>query len=148
MAGVRGTMAANNVDTTGSTKTILQAIAASNHRMHITAWDIAFQGTSNSGTPIEVELVRQTSAGTVTDGTPVKANDGDDETLQSDFGYDATAEPSGTDVVWSTMVHPQTGYTWQAVPGRELVIKRGGRLGWRVTTSTAVDCSITVEFEE
>lgn len=148
MAGVGFKAVTAEVSTGTSLKTIIQVVAASNHRCVIKEWSISFQGTSNSAAPILVEVLRQSTAGTMSSLTPVKNNSGDDETLQTTAQHTATAEPTAGDVIDSVLVHPQTGYTWQAPFGSELIIVGGGRLGIRVTAGASVDCVATIKGEE
>lgn len=121
-----------------STKTLGQILAASNQRVVVNEWDVSFNGTSNTATPIEVDVVRQTSAGTSSAGTLHKRFPGDPETLNTTCLITFTAEPTDAgDVPLSEQVHPQTGYTWQAPFGAELRVQGGARLGIRVVTPGA-----------
>lgn len=148
MSAVRGAAVTAEISTGTSAKTILQLVAASNHRVLIVELSISFKGTSNTAAPIKVRVLRQTTAGTMSSLTPVKMNSGDDETLQTTAQHTATAEPTASDVLLSEEVHPQTGYTWQAPFGRELVIPGGGRLGIEVTAGADVNCIARAIFEE
>lgn len=148
MAGVAWKAVTAQVATGTSAKTILQVKALSNHRIHVKEWGISFEGTSNSAAPIQVRLLRQTSAGTMTSLTVVKGNAGDDETLQVTAQHTATVEPSPSDVIDSVLVHPQTGYTWQAPYGEEIPVVGGGYLGIEVTAPAGVDCIATMKGYE
>jgi hypothetical protein len=136
------------VATGTSAKTILQAVAASNHAALIDEVSVSFQGTSNTAAPILVEVLRQTTAGTMSSLTGVKDPDDWDETLQTTFQHTATAEPTAGDVLMREYVHPQTGYTWQAPFGRQIKIGGGDRLGVRVTAGADVNCVVRVAGEE
>ncbi len=148
MAAVRGAAVTAEIATGTSAKTILQLVAASNHRVLIGELSLSFKGTSNTASPIKVRVLRQTTAGTMSALTPVKMNSGDDETLQTTAQHTATAEPTASDVLLAEEVHPQTGYTWQAPFGRELAIAGGGRLGIEVTAGADVNCIARAIFEE
>jgi hypothetical protein len=120
------------------TKTLVQFVPPANQRIVVNEWDVSFNGTSNTATPIEVDIVRQTSAGTSSALTIRKRNTSDSETVQSSALQTFTAEPTdGGDVPLSEQVHPQTGYTWQPGYGREVSIPGGGRLGLRLVTPGA-----------
>lgn len=129
--------------------TMVQIVAATNTRTVMNEWSISYDGTSNTATPILVELVRQTSAGTMSALTLRKNNTLDTETLQTTAQRTATAEPTdGGDVPFSELVHPQTGYTWQSPYGREYHVGGGLRLGLRVTAAAAVNAVVRVGGEE
>jgi len=148
MAGVRGVAQTAEIATGTNKKTLLQLIAAANHRVVVTEVSIGFDGTSNTAQPILVQLLRQTDAGTVTGLTCQKIDETDDETLQTTAGHTATAEPTGTTEIMGEDVHPQGGYTWQARPGDEIIIKGGGRLGLAVTAAAGVNAKVRMRFEE
>jgi hypothetical protein len=135
--------------TTGTSKiTLIQVIAASNHKVLIDEISISFNGTSNTAAPILVEIARQSTAGTMSSLTGVKDPDDWDETLQTTFQHTATAEPTESAVIMSEYVHPQTGYTWQAPFGRAIAVGGGDRLGVAVTAGASVSASVRVAGEE
>lgn len=148
MSGVRWKLATAEVATGTSLKTIAQAVAAANHGALVDEISVSFQGVSNTGEPILVEVVRQTDAGTTSALTPVKDPDDTDETLQLTARHTATAEPTTTDVLMREFVHPQTGWTWQAPFGRQIKIGGGDRLGVRVTAGADVGCLVRMAGEE
>lgn len=140
MAGVRFAAVTGQVSTGTAAKTVLQVVAASNHRVIIDEISISFEGTSNTATPIQVRVLRQTTAGTMTALTPIKVDDSADETLQVTAQHTATAEPTASDVFMSELVHPQTGFCWQAPFGHELVCGGADRIGVEVTAAASIDC--------
>lgn len=153
MAGVRFKARTGEIATTTSAKTILQIVAASNHAVLIEEINISFQGTSNTATPILVEVLRQTTAGTMgtSTSTIVKDPDDSDETLQTtrqDGGTGYSAEPTAGDILKSVYVHPQTGWDWQSRIRGEIKIGGGDRLGIRVTAGASVNCTVSVTGEE
>lgn len=148
MSGVGFKAVVAGVATGTSAKTLMQIVAASNHRVLAKEIGVAFQGTSNSAAPILVEVLRQSDAGTMSALTPVKANDSDDETLEVTAQHTATAEPTPGDVIFKQYVHPQSGFYWQAPFGGEQAIKGGGRLGIRVTAGADVNAAVTFVGEE
>lgn len=152
MSGVRFKVRTNPIATGTSAKTLLQLVAASNHGVLIDEISISFAGTSNTAAPIRVDVLRQTSAGTMTAGgtnsTIVKDPDDSDETLQTTIQDTATGEPSAGDVLMTEYVHPQTGYTWQAPFGRQIKIGGGDRLGIRTTAAADVNAVCRVGGEE
>ena len=148
MAGIQAMAQTAEVATGTSKKTIIQLVAAANHRVKVGEFSISFDGVSNTDAPILVEVATQTTAGTMTSLTPVKLDADGDETLQTTAQHTATAEPTEGNVLIREQVHPQGGYTWQAPFGRELVINGGDRLGIAVTAGTSVNAVARFNFEE
>mgnify|MGYP006908266904 CR=1 FL=1 len=148
MAGVRFKAVTDEIATGTALKTLLQVVAASNHGVLIDEVSISFKGTSNTAAPIQVEVVRQTTAGTMSSLTPVKDPDDTDETLQVTAQHTATVEPTEGDVLMRELVHPQTGYTWQAPFGKAIKIGGGDRLGIAVTAGADVNAIARVAGEE
>lgn len=149
MAGVRLAAVTGEIATGTSTKTILQLVAAANHRVVVREIRASFKGVSASATPVLVEVLRQTTAGTMSALSPVKLNSADDETLQTTAQHTATAEPTAGDVVLAAEVHPQGGlFAWVAPFGGELVVPGGERLGLRVTAGATVNCIAMMSVEE
>lgn len=148
MAGVGFKATKSAIATGSSLKTLVQIVAAANHAVKISEISISFAGTSNTATPILVQISRQTTAGTMTSLTPVKDPDDSGETLQTTAQHTATSEPTTTDVLMEEYVHPQTGYCWQAPFGKEIKIGGGDRLGIRVTAAADVNATARVVGEE
>lgn len=148
MAGVRFKATKSDIATGTALKTLLQVVAAANHAILIDEISISFKGTSNTATPILVQIARQSTAGTMTSLTPVKDPDDTDETLQVTAQHTATVEPTTGDVLMEENVHPQTGYTWQAPFGRAIKIGGGDRLAVRVTAAADVNAAVRVAGEE
>jgi hypothetical protein len=148
MAGIKAVAQTDEIATGTSKKTLLQLIAASNHRILVKEVSISFDGTSPTAAPILVEVARQTDAGTASSLTPVKIDQDGDETLQTTAQHTATAEPTEGDVPMREKVHPQGGYTWQAPFGGEIVVNGGDRLGVVVTSGASVNAVARVVFEE
>lgn len=150
MAGIKATATSGVVATSTSAKTILQLVAASNHRALLKALSISFAGISNTAEPIKVDLVVQSTAGTGGDAvTLTKVVSGDDETLQTTAQKDIDGgEPTGSTILHSFYVHPQGGLEWQAPFGGEFVIQGGARLGVRTTAAASVSCIATALIEE
>lgn len=153
MSGVRFKARTGEIATTTSAKTILQLVAAANHGVIIEEINISFQGTSNTATPILVDVIRQTDAGTTGTATSTIRKDPDDsdETIQTttrDGGTGYSAEPTAGDILKTIYVHPQTGWDWAARIRGEIKIGGGDRLGIRVTAGASVNCVVSVTGEE
>jgi hypothetical protein len=143
MSGVIVRANTAQVSTGTSLKTILQIVAASNHRIRVPQISVSFEGVTATDAPIQVDIYRQTDAGTMTSLTPKKDNEGDNETIQTTAQHTATVEPTKTDLLQTKFVHPQT----RADFGPFVVIG-GGRLGVLVTSTVSVDCIVSAVIEE
>jgi hypothetical protein len=149
MAGLRGFVKAGEIALVGTTaKTALQIVAPANHRVLIEEVGIFFDGTSVSAEPVVVEVLRQTTAGTMSAATPVKRNSADDETLQTTAQHTATVEPSAGDILDVWEIHPQSGWEKIYPLGREIQVPGGTRLGIRLTAPANVNCLVKLGFQE
>lgn len=150
MAGVKGTLTTGGGIATGtSLKTLLQLIAASNHRAVVTGFGISFAGTTANDGRILVELLFQTSAGTMSAQTPVKRNPADDETLQTTGQKNATVEPTDSSaIVRQYYIDPEWGYTEFVPELDDITIPGGSRLGLRVTAGASVNAVAWIDFVE
>lgn len=148
MAGVFFDLTTAEIATGTSAKTLMQIVAATNQRVIVHEWGISFQGVSNTADPIQVDLILQTDAGTSSALTPVKANQGDNETLQTTARHTATVEPAGTTIFQSYFVHPQTGRDWMAPVRAPRPVQGGTRLGIRVTAAADVGAIAYAHCEE
>lgn len=148
MAGVKFAAITDEIASGTALKTLLQVVAAANQRLAVTEISLSCKGTVSNAVPIKMEILRQTTAGTMSSLTPVKRNDSDDETLQVTAQHTATAEPTAGDVLKTEELHPQTGWTWMTAPGEEILVGGGDRLGIRVTAAVTVDIVARIEGEE
>lgn len=151
MAGLKGRLSTEGAFNlaASTTKTVLQLIAASNHRVLVTRIELSFQGVSAVEPPVLVDILRQTSAGTATAATPRKLNDSDDETLQTTGSKNATVEPTAGDILENFYVHPQGGIVLDFPD--PIPVKGGGRLGLRCTpggTPATLPVQATIYFDE
>jgi hypothetical protein len=149
MAAFQGIAQTSEVALSAATaKTALQLVAASNHRVKILRWGVFFDGTSVTAEPVQVELARQTTAGTMSSNTPNKLDDSLAESLQTAAQDNATAEPTKGDVIDVVEVHPQQGYEIIYPLGQEPVIGGGDRAGIICTAPAAVNVRVKIVFEE
>ena len=133
---------------TATQETVLQLVAAANHRVKLLKWGVFFDGTSVSAEPVQVTLERQSTAGTSSANTPVKVDDSLAETLQTTARDVFTVEPTSGDVLGVFEVHPQSGYAELLPLGQEIIIGGGDRLGIRCTAPAGVNCRAFMMFEE
>lgn len=150
MAGLRFRQQPAGITTGTSIKTLIQLLAATNQRVKVGEVSISFNGTSNTATPILCEVLKQTSAGTLTNTTTlVKEDAAYGETIQTTGKDTATAEPTDSAAVLTLeYVHPQTGFLWQAPYAQEHIIVGAGRLGVRVTAGASVSAGVRAVCEE
>lgn len=146
MAGVGWSAATAEVASGTSVKTIIQVVAPTNQRLLIRQIDVSFEGTSSSDEPIQVDVLRQTSAGTMSSLTPQKWNSSDSETLQVTAQHTSSSEPTAGAILLSRKIHPQTSHTWDL--GDPIPVPGGGRLGVRVTAAVSVGTVVTIVGEE
>lgn len=133
----------------GSAKTALQITAPTNQALKVYGFSATFDGTSNTAQPGLVEIVRQSTAGTMSSATPVKAPFSEfAETVQSTAQYNATVEPTTGDIIWSQEVHPQSGKRYDFVFAREVRVPGGGRLAIRCNFPATVDVMPQFDYEE
>jgi hypothetical protein len=79
----------------------------------------------------------------------VRALDGSlSESPQTIAQYDASAEPTASDILDVVEVHPQTGYEMIYPLFQEPVIQGGGRVGIECQASAAVNVRAKITAEE
>lgn len=148
MARRVGIAKVTGVATGTALKTLLQLLAAANHAIEIIEVGIGFHGTTNTAEPILVKLSKQTTAGTMTALTLVKADDAVADAFDTSAQHTATVEPTAGDDLRAWTVHPQTGLVWQAHDKAPVIIKQGDRVGLTVTAAASVNADAYIVFEE
>lgn len=143
MAGLRVRANTAQVATGTSLKTIMQIVAAANHRIVIPQISVSFEGVTTTDAPIDVQIMRQSTAGTMSALTLTKDNDSDDETIQTTAQHTATVEPTAGDVLARKLVHPQGRADFGP-----FTVKGGGKLGITTTAGVSVDCIVSALIEE
>jgi len=148
MAGIMASAKTTEVALAATTlKTVLQLVAPSNQRLKILRWGIFFDGTSATGEPVQVRLLRQTTAGTMSSLSPVNLGVGS-ATLQATAQHTATVEPTAGDVLDIVEVHPQAGFETVFPFGSEILVPGGGRLGIDCYAADTVNCIAKIVYEE
>jgi hypothetical protein len=139
MAGINIAAITSEVALSAATaKTVVQMTAAANQPIRVYRWGVFFDGTSTTAEPVQIVLMRQSTAGTMTSLTPTKvSNHG--ETVQTAAQHTATAEPTSGDVLDMVEVHPQSGYEYIAPLGYEFEVPGGGRIGIVCTAPAGVN---------
>ena len=154
MAGIICTATTPEVALTAATpKTVGQLRSSANQRLKLLKWGVYFDGVSPSAEPVQVRLLRQTTAigGTPTAVAPAMVGTGS-ETVQSAFAYSAGGtEPTGGNVLEAIEVHPQAGYEYTYPLGQEIAVTGGasvGYLGVECTAPAAVNVRCQLKWEE
>jgi hypothetical protein len=151
MAGLGGTVSFSGTSLSAATaKTAFVASAPSNQRVKVTGWNLSFNGTVNSNTPILVVFQNASAAGTSTAFTPIPKEPECTETFQGTYGINATVEPTYTASAYRRQfyVHPQLGQEVYFPQGQEIYVKGGGILGIQINAPQAVSVSGWVDIEE
>lgn len=133
------------------TLTLVQIATGATRRAKIKEWGISFDGVDATKIPAQVDLLRQTTAGTASALTLVKVNPNSPAaiaTAQQTF----TAEPTAGDVIWSEFITPAGGFDRVQLPlGEENEMDVSGWLGLRIITlATWTTCNVLpyIRFEE
>lgn len=134
--------------TAATAKTIAQLIAASGVRVAIQSICVSFDGVTSTNEPVIIEVLRQTTAGTMTSRNPQQKDSDIATALQVTGAVNASAEPTAGAVLASFECHPQAGMQYPFPMPGEIIIPGGGRLGIRVTAPAGVNCTFTIEGEE
>ncbi|NJL70163.1 MAG: hypothetical protein HC888_00515 [Candidatus Competibacteraceae bacterium] len=135
--------------TGGSAKTVLQLTMPSNQCGRIKGYKVTFDGATSTNTPASVELVRQSTAGTMTSQTPQKLDSGRDETVQATGSKDSSGEPTVTSTLDTAFVPVYGGvYHFMFPSDTRPIVPGGGRIGLKITAPSAVNCRASLWFEE
>lgn len=149
MAAFQGQAVTAEISLTAATaKTVIQIVAAANHRVKVLSWGVYFDGTSATAEPVQVRLLRQTTAGTMTSLTPTKRDDSIADTLLTTAQHTATAEPTAGDLLEAKEIHPQSGYEKIYPLGGEVIVGGGDRVGIECTAPANVNVRAEIVFEE
>jgi len=129
-------------------ETMVQIIAAANHGAMVDEISVGFSSTSATHEPVLVDLIRQTSAGTSSALTVVKADESFSDTFDTTALSVFTAEPTSGDILRSWKIHPQAGLIYQPTERAPIWVGAGNRLGLRVTSANALNCFAYIQFIE
>ncbi len=152
MAGLYGVAVTANIAVAASTTlTVLQLVAPANQRLRVVSPWASFSGVVAADAPIQVQIVYQSTAGTMSALTIVKNNPGQAETLQATAQHTATVEPTLVSVSWNIYVPPTMGYEKLVPLGDEYWVDGGDRIAIRVisgTPLTTVNGIFGLRYEE
>jgi hypothetical protein len=112
---------------------------------------VAFDGTSNTATPVTVQVLRKTAAATVTAATRNKTKD-TSTALATDVaatGTNASAEGTDGAVLVDMLIHPQAGVVYPVpLPDGELEVPGSGIIAVKANSPTAVNVRCTLKGED
>lgn len=131
-----------------TTVSLIQVLAGTNHKMTLREVGVMFNGISATGNHVQVDLLRQSTAGTASALTLVKDVEEDGTTIDASAQETFTVEPTAGDVLRSWYVHPQ-GHLILPIEG--VTVASGGRLAIRAITPgthTSIDCFPWLTFTE
>lgn len=147
MSGVLAACTTSEITTGTSAKTLVQLVAPSAQRLRVRRYWVAFDGISPTAEPIQVRLLRQTTAGTASSLTPVAISPAA-ATVRATAQYNASAEPTAGDVLDAKEIHPQAGYDVLLPPDLAIEVPESGRLALEVTAPAAVNARAGMWWEE
>lgn len=127
-------------------KTAIQVITPATRKAKIEQITVSFASVTSTHTPVLVELLLQTTAGTVTAATPAPLTASDPAALCT-AGVNATAEPTASTVLRAFRVTPIGGTAIIFLPpGQEIEMSISTRVGVRLTAADA-QSSVRVEVQ-
>lgn len=128
-------------------KTVLQLATPASRRLELVEFGVSFNGVTASDVPALVELVRQTSAGTMSAETVAKLDPADPAALVT-AQHTATVEPTDSgDVVFEHYVTPVGGlFIYQFA--KPLALAVSAWLGLRITPTGNVSCCAHMQWRE
>lgn len=129
-------------------ETLIQVLAPSSNRLKIREWSVSFDGVTSSAVPVDVDLLRQTTAGTASASTPVKY-DPDSPAAAATASVGFTAEPTAGDVLGSWQITPNGGLLVMQYPeGAEPIVEKSGRIAIRALAGAAVNVTAAIAWSE
>lgn len=126
--------------------------APANQIVAIQGFDISFDGSSTTGVPVIIELLRVTSDGTgMSARNPLKTKDRA-AALQTTGAVGPVSGgnlPTAGDLLKTFHIHPQAGALYPfPLNDQEIEIPGGGRLALFITAPAVVNCLFTLYGEE
>lgn len=126
-------------------KTVLQCLTPANRRIDWRSLEVMFDGITANNVPVLIEVLKQTTSGTMTSTTPVhdipKA-----ETIQTSTFKNATAEPTPSTILKEYLIHPQNGMVEKFTD--EFEVEGNVRVGVRMTAPQGVNVIARIHAEE
>lgn len=130
-------------------KTVLQITTPSTIRALVREFSVSFDGVTAAAVPGLVELVTQTSAGTMSALTPAPVDPAAPASLVT-AQHTATVEPTTVTVVKQWLISPYGGlavFRFDGIDGRESIpLPISSRLGVRCTFAAIVNVTPSLTF--
>lgn len=147
MAGLNLIATTGKINVTAA-KTWLGITAPAHQRVKIKSVELFGFGTSNTDTPVQLDIIAITTDGTGTAGTFNPVDQDTTETPQSTFKTNYSAEPTYGNTLRTLAVHPQTGLAVFFPLNEEIVLKGGGMIGFKLTPNQSEFVVLNVQIEE
>lgn len=132
----------------GKPRTPAVVSAPTSQRLKILGYGFFFDGTLNSGQPVEIDIRRASASGAGTVAIPQPNDPSPHEEFQASWLIDCTNEPTYTSTLKTIAIHPQLGYEYLAPIGQEIIVRGGGILGFQANAPAAVNIRGYVMYEE
>ena len=138
------------VTSTTAARTVLQLKAPTNQRVAIWEVSVSFKGTNAAQTPIKVEFVQQTTAGSGgVSASLTKDDPSSPDTVQSTALQALTTEPTGTAVSFAEEVNAASGGFYYGAPqDKPIQVPPNNYLGIRITADTNTTLIARLRCEE
>lgn len=149
MADIYTVTTVNNPLAAATLETLIQLVTAATQRARLIEFGVMFDGIVSTNEPVDVRLLRQTTAGTASAGT-VNPNDAQAPAALTTAQITVTAEPTPSSVLGAWMVHPQGGMLivkydlWAEAP----VMNVSTRLALDATAAAVVNATAYMKFVE
>jgi len=136
-----------------TTKVAVQLASTATKTCKIVAFDITFDGTDSTKTPILITFARETGVSSTSGSAPTPVLAGGDASVTSAMTarISDTTDGSAPTVICGWYVPPTSGLAYQFPLGREITLKISDFVALRVTTVTASgtpNYNATVWYEE
>jgi hypothetical protein len=130
-------------------KTVCQVTAPTNQRLKVIGFGFYTDGVAPTAVPVQLRILRQTTAGTGSAITAAIAEQGLTETVQSSALGNHSAEPTAGAVLRVISIPVFMGQYEISLPaGQEIYIGGAGRLGFEMNAPAAVNVRGFVRVEE
>lgn len=119
-------------------KTILQVATPSTREIRVFYWNVSFDGKITE-TPVRVQLMRQTTAGTMSSRTPSKVSPSGVAAALCTAAHSASAEPTASDILEDLYVTENNGLIPPTyADGRDIEIAASSRIGIKITAPSGI----------
>ncbi len=135
--------------TAATAKTVAQLVTGATRRAKILTVETAFSSVTSTEAPVLIELLLQTTAGTMSAATPAIVDQADPAAI-STAQITATAEPTASTILWAERVTPVGGTAVFVFPRDEqITMAVSTRVGLRMTSAASQsNVRAVVTFQE